>query len=73
MPSGSHVQLAACGTETLSYRQPITDQWNDQQSAFAIKIFYKNNDSLEGFFNSSRFFCVTCINVRGPIVVMEKQ
>ena len=40
-----------CGTGTLSYRQPrhlvITDQWNGQQRAFAIKMFYKNNDSLE--------------------------
>jgi hypothetical protein len=24
------------------------DQWNGQQLAFAIKMFYKNNDSLEG-------------------------
>ena len=36
------------------------DQWNGQQSAFAIKMFYKNNDSLEvsqefrRFFNSGR-------------------
>ena len=27
----------------------IMDQWNGQQRAFAIKMFYKNNDSLEGF------------------------
>ena len=41
-----------CGTGTLSYRQPrhlvIVDQWNSQQRAFNIKMFYKNNDSLEG-------------------------
>jgi len=41
-----------CGTGTLSCRQPrhsvIMDQWNGQQRAFAIKMFYKNNDSLEG-------------------------
>jgi transposase len=41
-----------CGTETLSYRQPrhsvFMDQWNGQQRAFDIKMFYKNNDSLEG-------------------------
>jgi len=41
-----------CGTGTLSYRQPrhsvIMDQWNGQQRAFAIKMFYKNNESLEG-------------------------
>jgi hypothetical protein len=24
------------------------DQWNGQQRAFAIEMFYKNNDSLEG-------------------------
>jgi len=37
------------------------DQWNGQQRAFAIKLFYKNNDSLEGpqkefrsFFNLGR-------------------
>jgi len=37
------------------------DQWNGQQRAFAIKMFYKNNDSLEGaqkefrcFFNLGR-------------------
>ena len=41
-----------CGRGTLSYRQPrhsvIMDQWNGQQRAFIIKMFYKNNDSLEG-------------------------
>jgi hypothetical protein len=40
-----------CGTGTLSYRPHhlvIIDQWNGQQRAFAIKMFYKNNDSLEG-------------------------
>jgi len=41
-----------CGTGTLSYRQPchpvIMEQWNGQQSAFAIKLFYKNNDSVVG-------------------------
>jgi len=41
-----------CGTGTLSYRQPrhsvIMDQWNGQQRAFAVKMFYENNDSLEG-------------------------
>jgi hypothetical protein len=41
-----------CETGTLSYRQPrhsvIMDQWNGQQRAFTIKMFYKNNDSLEG-------------------------
>jgi len=40
-----------CGTGTLSYGQPrhsvIMDQRNGQQRAFAIKMFYKNNDSLE--------------------------
>ena len=40
-----------CGTGTLSYKQPchsvIMEQWNGQQHAFAIKMFYKNNDSLE--------------------------
>ena len=38
------------------------EQWNGQQRAFAIKMFYKNNDSLEGaqrefrrfFFNLGR-------------------
>jgi hypothetical protein len=41
-----------CGTGTLSYRHPrhsvIMDQWNGQQCAFAIKMFYRNNYSLEG-------------------------
>ena len=36
----------------MSYRQPrhsvIMDQRNGQQRAFAIKMFYKNNDSLVG-------------------------
>jgi hypothetical protein len=55
-----------CGTGTLNYRQPrhsvIMDQWNGQRRAFAIKIFYKNNDSLEGAqkeFQKFPFFCVT--------------
>ena len=54
-----------CGTGTLSYRKPrhlvIMDQWNGRQRAFAIKMFYENNDSLEGaqrefrrFFNVGR-------------------
>jgi len=54
-----------CGTGTLSYRQTcqpkIMEKWNGQQRAFAIKMFYKNNDSLEGaqgdfrrFFNLER-------------------
>ena len=37
------------------------EQWNGQQRAFTIKMFYKNNDSLEGvqrefqcFFNLER-------------------
>jgi len=37
------------------------DQWNGQQRSFAIKMFYKSNDSLEGaqkefrrFFNLGR-------------------
>ena len=55
-----------CGTGTLSYRQSchpvIIEQRNGQQRTFAIKMFYKNNDSLEGaqrefqsfFFNLGR-------------------
>jgi len=47
------------------------EQWNGQQRAFTIKMFYKNNDSLEGaqreldFFNfcwvfqTFLFFCVS--------------
>jgi len=41
-----------CRTGPLSYRQPChpvtMEQWNSQQRAFAIKMIYKNNDSLEG-------------------------
>jgi len=37
------------------------DQWNGQQRAFAIKMFYKNNDSLEGF-SKVPVFCVTLYN-----------
>jgi transposase len=32
------------------------DQWNVQQRAFAIKLFYKNNDSLEGAQKEFRSF-----------------
>ena len=50
-----------CGTGTLSYRQPrhlvIMDQWNGQQRAFAIKMFYINNDSLEGVQEFPFFLC----------------
>jgi len=48
-----------CGTGTLSYRprhSVIMDQWNGQQCAFTIKMFYKNNDSLEGAQKEFRFF-----------------
>ena len=48
-----------CGTGTLSYRQPrhlvIMDQWNGQQRAFAIKMFYNFV-----FFKSSLFFMSSC-------------
>ena len=51
-----------CGTGTLSYRQPrhlvIMDQWNGQQRAFAIKMFYNFV-----FFKSSRFFVSPCISI----------
>ena len=51
-----------CGTGTSSYRQPchsvIMDQWNGQQRAFAIKMFYKNNDSLEGAQKEFRRFLI---------------
>jgi hypothetical protein len=53
-----------CRTGTFSYRQPhhlvIMDQWNGQQCAVAIKIFY-----MFGFlqfllgFSKVPFFCVT--------------
>jgi hypothetical protein len=47
-----------CGTGTLSFRQPrrlvTMDQWNGQQRAVAMKMFY-----MFGFLQSSRFFCVT--------------
>jgi len=33
------------------------DQWNVQQRAFAIKMFYKNNDNLEGFSKVPVFLC----------------
>ena len=54
------------GTGTLCYRQPrhlvIMDQWNGQQRAFAIKMFYNFV-----FFKSSRFFVSPCINVRNML------
>jgi hypothetical protein len=47
-----------CGAGTLSYRQPrhlvTMDQWNGQQRAVTIKIFY-----MFGFFKSSHFWGVT--------------
>ena len=33
------------------------DQWNGKQCAFVIKMFYKNNDSLEGFSKVLIFLC----------------
>jgi hypothetical protein len=48
-----------CGTGTLSYRQPhhlvIMDQWNGEQRAVAIKMFY-----IFRFFKSSLFFGSPC-------------
>ena len=54
-----------CGTGTLSYRQTchpvIMEQWNGQQHALAIKMFYKKmivwkvrRESSEVFFNLGR-------------------
>jgi hypothetical protein len=44
MRSGGHVQLAALRNRDLEIRQPchlvIMDQWNGQQRAVAIKMFY---------------------------------
>jgi len=49
-----------CGTGTLSYKQPchpvIMEQWNGQQCTFVIKMFDKNNDSLEGAQREFRHF-----------------
>jgi hypothetical protein len=58
MRSGSHVQLAA-----LRNRQPrllvIMDQWNGQQRAVTIKMFY-----MFGFLQCSCFFWVTlCVYI----------
>ena len=44
------------------------DQWNGQQHAFAIKMFYKNNDSLEGAQEFRRFF-----NLGRQVRVPSKQ
>jgi hypothetical protein len=53
MRSGSNVQFAALRNRDLEL-QPchlvIMDQWNGQQRAVAIKMFY-----IFGFFKSSRF------------------
>jgi hypothetical protein len=52
-----------CGTETLSYRQPrhlvIMDQWNGQQRAVAIKMFYMFGflQFLLGFSKVPVFLC----------------
>jgi hypothetical protein len=54
-----------CGSGTLSYRQPrhlvVMDQWNGQQRAVAIKMFYMFGflQFLLGFSKVPIFFCVT--------------
>jgi hypothetical protein len=53
MRSGSNVQLAALWNRNLEL-QTIMDQWNGQQCAVAIKVFY-----MFRFFKSSSFFWVT--------------
>ena len=62
-----------CGAGTLSYRKPrhlvIMDQWNGQQCAFAIKMFYKNNDSLEVAQREFQFFCVSLYMYRAFFII----
>jgi hypothetical protein len=61
MPSGNHVQLAALRNRDLEL-QPrhlvIMDQWNGQQRAFTIKMFYMLGflQFLLGFSRVSVFF-----------------
>jgi hypothetical protein len=53
MRSGSNVQLAGTSGSRQPRRLVTMDQWNGQQRAVAIKMFY-----MFGFFKSSRFFWV---------------
>ena len=55
MRSGSHVQFAALRNRDfeLQTRHHFS---NGQQRAFAIKMFYKNNDSLDFFFSKVPVF-----------------
>ena len=66
-----------CGTGTLSYRQPrhsvIMDQWNGQQRAFGIKMFYKNNDSLEGAQKEFRRFFQFRASWLGSLETLDKN
>jgi len=66
-----------CGTGTLSYRQPcypvIMEQWNGQQSAFATKMFYKNNDSLEGAQREFRRFFQIRASWSGSLETRDKD
>jgi len=66
-----------CGTGTLSYRQPrhlvIMDQWNGQQRAFTIKMFYKNNDSLEGAQKEFRCFFQFRASWSGSLETRDKN
>jgi hypothetical protein len=78
MRSDSHVQLAALRNMDLSYRQPrhsvIMDQRNGKQRAFAIKMFYKNNDTskVPDFLCNSVYHKTCVCRVVGQLkIVME--
>jgi hypothetical protein len=47
--SGSHVHLAALrkGDCKQSRHSVIMEEWNGREHAFAIKMFYKTDDSLK--------------------------
>ena len=66
-----------CGTGTSSYRQPcrpvITEQWNGQQRASTIKMFYKNSDSLEGAQREFRHFFQFRASWSGSLKTRDKD
>jgi len=49
------------------------EQWNGQQSAFATKMFYKNNDSLEGAQREFRRFFQIRASWSGSLETRDKD
>ena len=77
MRSGSHLQLAALRNRDLELQTTLLSSnpgtVERQQSDFARKIFYKNNDNLEGAQREFRSFFQFRASWSGSLETRDKD